>query len=93
MNSPTAALAWELWRRHRSRFLLIAGTVLMFIVVYPMLCAVSGFDPSGREATNEIARKIAPMVGQPTVVRVTQGLWLLFLAAGPVVSMVLTLLA
>jgi len=93
MHSPTAALAWELWRRHRSRFLLIAGTVVMFMVVYPVLCAVSGFDPSGRDATGEIARKIAPMMGQPTVVRITQALWLLFLAAGPVMAMVITLIA
>jgi hypothetical protein len=46
MHTPSAALTWELWLRHRTRLLVLAAVLLAFIMIYPMLCAIVGLDPA-----------------------------------------------
>jgi hypothetical protein len=91
MRTPTAALTWELWRRHRSRWILIAATPLAFILVYPWLCAAAGFHSESPDAADDVARLMAPLVGHASLPNLIHILVILFLAGGPTVAMVLTL--
>jgi hypothetical protein len=91
MHTPTSALAWELWRKNQRHLTGIAGILLFFILAYPGLCAFAGFNPDSTDAADEFARRLAANLGPhsfPDVVRVIS---LLFLAGGPLVAMVLTL--
>ena len=92
MNTPTAALAREFWRRHRRRLVIIAVIVLGFILAYPFLCAAEGFNPDSRDAASEFARLLAPCLEHPMPLRIIQVLYLMFLIGGPVVAMALSLL-
>ncbi len=96
MRTPYAALGWELWRRHRPRILAIIGLVLGFALVYPMLCALAGFDPDSPDSLEEIVKRI-PAVSSggervPSPLVVCHILFLLFLACGPILAMVMSLL-
>ena len=91
MHTPVAALAWELWRRHRLRLIAIVGLVLFFAVMYPALCALAGFNPGSPDALEEMVKRAGLLTG-PSLQRVAQVLYLLFLACGPSVAMVLSLL-
>ncbi len=94
MHSPAAALAWELWRRHRARLMTIVGLVLAFALLYPKLCALAGFNPDSADALDEIVNKFAPLNHtQPSALGIVQVLYVLSLACGPVATMVLTLLS
>jgi len=93
MHTPSAALAWEFWRRHRTRLMGIAGLVLAFTVVYPKLCALAGFDPNNPDPLEEVAKSSAlQSAAEPSLLRIGQVLSMLFLACGPAVTMFLTLL-
>src|SRR5580693_2783248 len=59
MHTPVAALAWELWHKHRTRLISVIGLILAFALVYPKLCAQAGFDPHGSNALDEIVKKFA----------------------------------
>ena len=93
MHTPAVALAWELWRKHRTRVITIAGLVLGFALVYPKLCALAGFDPNNPGAVDMLAKRFA-LQGDtgPLPLRVVRTLYLLFLACGPASVMILTLL-
>jgi len=93
MHSPSAALAWEIWRRHRPRLIAIVGMLLGFVLVYPRLCAVTGFNPDTPDALDEFVRKFLPIAnGGPTPLRIGQFFVLLFLVGGPATAMLLSLL-
>jgi hypothetical protein len=68
----------------------IIGLILAFTLVYPKLCGLAGFNPNSADALDEIARKFAGT--RPTPLRVVQALLILFLACGPGVTMLLSLL-
>src|ERR1700677_683074 len=93
MHTPAAALAWEIWRRHRPRVMAVIGFILAFALVYPKLCAVAGFNPDSADALGEFAGKFVPMSnGGPTTLRVVRILCIMFLTGGPMVTMFLSLL-
>ena len=93
MHTPAAALAWELWRRHRLRLIAIAGFVLFFALLYPALCTLAGFNPGSPDALEEMVKRAGLMDHTgASLQRVVQVLYLLFLACGPAVAMVLSLL-
>ncbi|HUC85721.1 MAG TPA: hypothetical protein VL970_11060 [Candidatus Acidoferrales bacterium] len=92
MHTPTAALTWELWHRHRRHWIAIVGTLLAFILVYPRLCLLAGFNTGSPDATDEVAREMAPMAGHATLRNMVQMLFILFLAGGPILAMLLSLL-
>jgi hypothetical protein len=94
MHTPAVALAWELWRRHRKRLMIMAGLFLGFALVYPKLCALAGFNPDSPDALGEILKKStirsnAALSSFQTVVHI---LYFLFLVCGPIATMFLTLL-
>jgi hypothetical protein len=92
MHTPSAAFAWELWRRHRVRLLAIIGLVLGFALVYPRLCALAGFNINGRDVLDEVARKFELAGGQQiSAQRIVLLLCALALACGPALAMFLTL--
>jgi hypothetical protein len=94
MHTPAAALGWEIWRKHRTRVLAIVGLVLGFALVYPKLCALAGLDPGSPYACwDDLARKFAPPgPTELTPLQVVQVLYVMFLAGGPALAMILTLL-
>ncbi len=93
MHTPSVALAWELWRRHRPRILAIVGFLLGFALIYPLLCAWAGFNPASLDPLGEIVR-ISPEQnrGEPAGLLICKVLFILFLACGPWLAMVVTLL-
>jgi hypothetical protein len=92
MNSPTTALAWEFWRRNQRHLLGTAGILLFFILAYPKLCVLAGFNPNSRDAADEFARQLAANVGQLTVTDIIRVLLLALVTGGPAVVMVMTLI-
>src|SRR5208282_4772279 len=92
MDTPTAALAWELWRRHRSRLLGLAGVLLGFALVYPKLCALAGFNPGSADALDELVRVAQMSHQEAPLLRLGQALYFLFLLGGPGAAMFLSLL-
>jgi len=93
MHTPTAAFAWELWRRNSKRLMGIIGLVVGFALLYPKLCALAAFNPDNPDALDEFARKlVVVMKGGPTPIWIFQILYLVFLAAGPAAAMFLSLL-
>lgn len=93
MHTPSAALAWELWRRHRTRVMTMAGLLLGFIFVYPKLCALAGVHLDSPNALDEIVRQFAPEGRDVlSVRRIVSVLCALFLSLGPIGTMILTLL-
>jgi hypothetical protein len=93
MHTPAAALAWELWRRHRVRLMTIVGLLLGFALLYPKLCELAGFNPDSPDAADELSRLLASTAASgPSVDRVIRLLYLLFLVGGPALAMMLSLL-
>jgi hypothetical protein len=92
MNSPTAALAWEFWRKNQRHLLGTAGILLFFILAYPKLCVLAGFNPNTRDAADEFARQLAVNLGPHSVPDIFRVLFLAFVTGGPAVVMVITLL-
>ncbi len=93
MRTPAAALTWELWRRNRLRVMTIVGLVLGFALVYPKLCALAGFDLASPDALDEIGKRFATLrYAGPTPLLIIQALYAMFLACGPSVVMIGTLL-
>lgn len=93
MHTPTAAFAWEIWRRHRPRLIAIIGLLLGFALVYPKLCALAAFNPDNPDVLDEFGRKFGPVMnGGPTPLGIFQFLYLLFLVGGPATAMLLSLL-
>jgi hypothetical protein len=93
MHTPAAALTWELWRRHRARVITIIGLVLGFALVYPKLCAQAGFNPGSPNALDEFFTKFVQRRGPGlSLLPFLQLLYVMFLAGGPALAMMLTLL-
>jgi hypothetical protein len=93
MHSPSVALGWEIWRRHRTRLITIIGVLLGFALVYPKMCAMAGFNPDTPDALDEFARKLLPIAnGGPTPLLIAQFFGLLFLVGAPAAAMLLSLL-
>ena len=92
MRSPTTAFAWELWHKHRSRLVAIFCMLLGFIIVYPRLCAMAGFDPGSAASLNQFVGDFKPMNRGGPVLFVGQAVFFLFLLAGPITAMFLSLL-
>jgi hypothetical protein len=93
MHTPVAALAWELWHKHRQRVMTSVGLVLGFAFLYPKLCALWEFNPDRADPFEDLARAFAQHIGPEASLRWVVGvLFLLFLAGGPILAMFLTLL-
>lgn len=93
MTTPSQAFAWELWTRHHRRLLIIAGLLLGFALLYPVLCSQASFDLSGPNALDSAAEHIAP-TGRvtPSLLTIVRVLYYLALACGPAGAMIMTLL-
>ncbi len=93
MHAPAAALAWELWHKHRRRALTIVGLLLGFALLYPRLCALWRFNPDSADPFGDLARAFDLHIGPGASLRWVMGiLFMLFLAGGPILAMFLTLL-
>ena len=93
MNSPAAALTWEIWHRHQKRLLGIIFLILGFALFYPMLCARMGVKLDTPNALDELATTFVPAMEQgPSLSRITQIIGLLFLLLGPLTCMAGSLL-
>jgi hypothetical protein len=93
MNSPSAALAWEIWHRHRNRLLAIGAVILGFALVYPRLCAFYGLRLDLPNALDAPASQIGERIkqGHP-LTAIAEILTVLFLLLGPLACMLLSLL-
>lgn len=94
MNSPSSALVWEIWQRHRHRLLAIGAAILGFALIYPKMCALYGLRldiPDELEAipASEISARIKQ--GHP-LMAIAEILTVLFLLLGPLACMLLSLL-
>jgi hypothetical protein len=93
MHTPSAALAWQLWRRHRVRLMGIVGLLLGFALVYPKLCALAGFNLNSPDAADELGGKLVSPGGMTlSVERVIRIFYYMFLTGGPALAMILSLL-
>jgi hypothetical protein len=93
MHTPSAALAWELWHRHRTRVMTIVGLVVGFALLHPKLCALAGVNSNSPDFLEQIAQKFAPTKDAGTLpFRVMRILYLMFLTGGPTVAMFMSLL-
>jgi hypothetical protein len=93
MHTPSAALAWQLWHRHRNRLVTIVGLLLGFALVYPKLCALAGFNLNSPDAADELGGKLVSSGGITlSVERVLRFFYYMFLAGGPASAMVVSLL-
>ena len=94
MHTPTVALAWELWRRHRLRLIAIVSLLLGFVLFYPNLCALAGFNLDSQDGLGEIlSRSTLRSDAVPSSFQlVVHVVYIIFLACGPVGTMFLSLL-
>src|ERR1035438_8699287 len=89
MNSPSAALTWEIWCRHRKRLLTVLFVILGFALFYSKLCDFIGLDLGSPNALDSIAQKALPMQGsRPEIFQLLA--WMIFVCA-PLACMVITL--
>jgi len=94
MNSPSSALVWEIWHRHRHRLFAIGAAILGFALIYPKLCALYGLRldlPNALDAipASEISARIKQ--GHP-LTAIGEILTVLFLLLAPLACMLLSLL-
>jgi len=89
MNSPFAALTWEIWCRQRKRLLTVLLVFLGFALFYSKLCAAIGLNLDSPNALDTIVEKLLPMRG--TWPELFQALALVFFACAPAACMVITL--
>ena len=92
MQTPSVALAWELWRRNRLRLIGMLAMLLGFALIYPKLCAQAGVDLSNSEDMVSFTGKFMKDDHTNHLIIMIQLLYLLFLAGGPVLAMFLSLL-
>ena len=90
MNSPSAALTWEIWCRHRKRLLTVLFVLLGFALFYSKLCASIGLNLNSSNALDFLAENAARMHG--TRAEISQMLaWFIFICA-PAACMICSLL-
>ena len=96
MNSPAAALTWEVWRRHRKRLLAMVFVLLAFALFYPALCAHVGLKPDAPNALDDFARTFSDRpnywASTSELHRFVMIISLLFALLGPVTCMAVSLL-
>ena len=93
MNSPAAALTWEIWHRHQKRLLGIVFLILSFALFYPSLCGRIGLKLDAPNALEQIATTFGQGMEQASpLYRITAAISLLFLLLGPLTCMVVSLL-
>ena len=93
MRTPAIALAWELWHRHSRRLLAVIGLFLAFALIYPLLCAATGFNPSSPNPLDETVKMFqTPGFSGFTSHRFLASLLFLFLLCGPWLAMIVSLL-
>ena len=66
MNSPSVALTWEIWCRHRKRLLTVMFVILGFALFYPKLCEVIGLNLNVPDALDGLIQQAIPMQGTPS---------------------------
>ena len=81
MQIPSAALAWELWRRNRLRLIGMLAMLLGFAFIYPRLCAQAGVDLSNSDDMVSFTGKFMKSDHTSRFIVMIQVLYLLFLAA------------
>ena len=89
MNSPSAALTWEIWCRHRKRLLTVLFVILGFALFYSKLCKLAGLDLDSPNALDSIVGKAMPMLGTPS--GFFQLLAWMLITCAPMACMVFTL--
>jgi hypothetical protein len=93
MNSPAQALAWEIWRRHKSRLLGMAALLLFFALFYSRFCALMGLHPESPTAMDDFAASLPQRFEHtPDLARLLFVFAVLFLLLGPTASMLMSLL-
>src|ERR1700733_9296218 len=92
MHTPSAALAWEFWRRHRMRLMTMLGLFLGFVLLYPGLCSLVGLSFDGSDALDAVAHVMGPLNRPPSASQILRILYVLALACGPVGTMFMSLL-
>ena len=94
MNSPAAALIWEIWARNRKRLVTILAILLGFVMIHPWLCAWAGLNLGGRDTLDDILRvATSPDYVNPTFEKLIETSALLFLVWSPLAAMTVSLLA
>ncbi|HSY18847.1 MAG TPA: hypothetical protein VK815_10955, partial [Candidatus Acidoferrales bacterium] len=92
MNSPSAALTWEIWCRHRKRLLTVFFVMLGFALFYSKLCAAIGLDVDRPDALDGIGEKaVAMQGGRPGISEFFQLLTWFFCISAPLGCMVISL--
>src|ERR1044071_5980141 len=94
MNSPSSALAWEIWQRHRNRLIAIGVAILGFALIYPKICALYGLRldlPNALDAIPEAEISARLKQGHP-LIGIAEILTVLFLLLSPLACMLLSLL-
>jgi hypothetical protein len=73
---------------------LLAAGFLLFVTVYPTLCARMGLDLGATDFVDSLGRWLSQLKGgmTPTPLKMFEVLYLLFLMAGPATAMFMTLL-
>jgi hypothetical protein len=93
MNSPAAALTWEIWRKHRNRLLAIAISILCFALFYPRLCAVIGLQLEGPNSLDLFASTFSTHIKQTSpLLGAAEVLLMILLLLSPLGCMVTSLL-
>jgi hypothetical protein len=93
MTSPSAALTWEIWRRHGKRLLAALALLFAFILFYPKLCTIFGVDLDAPNAPDQIASMFPIRFAHSSpLFRVFQVLIMLCILLGPLACMIVTLL-
>jgi hypothetical protein len=92
MKSPAQALAWEIWRRHKSRLLGMAALLLFFALFYSRFCAMMGLHPESPAALDDFASSLPQRFEHtPDWGRLLFVFAVFFLLLGPVASMLMSL--
>jgi len=94
MNSPAAALAWEMWRRHQKRLLALGFLLAAFALFYPAVCARLGLNLDAPNALDELATTFSHRAGLPRpsqLYQIMSVLGILFVLLGPVTCMAISL--
>ena len=93
MNSPAAALTWEIWRKHGTRLRVLLIALLAFALLYPKLCALSGINVYEPNSLDAFASTFSVRLKQASLLTsVLEGSWMLFLLLGPLGCMVVSML-
>jgi hypothetical protein len=92
MQTPTAALAWELWRRNRLRLIGMFSMFLGFAFIYPKLCAMAGVDLANSGDLVSFGASATQGGPRSQFVATIHVLYIIFLAGSPVVALFLSLL-